>query len=329
MHENGEALGPGMSQALAAFASINLPALFAPDEGAARRFIEFFTANIRNPNTRRAYFGAVAAFAEWCEQRGARELRAIEPIHVAAYVEVLQMRLGVPSVKVHLAAIRMLFDWLVVGQVVPSNPALSVRGPKYSVRTGKTPVPCAEDARALFGSIDVTTLVGLRDRAFLGVMVYTFGRVGAVVAMRIEDVMMQRRRMSVRLHEKGGKLLDVPCNHNLEEYLQTYIDAAGIQHDKKRFLFRTAPGWSGKLSEKPLSQSDALRMVKRRWEQAGIETDICNHSFRGLGITEFLSNGGSLEDAQRLANHADPRTTRLYDRREDRITLDVVERIVI
>lgn len=318
-----------MSQSLATFAAIKLPALFAPDEAAGRRFIEFFVAGIRNPNTRRAYFGAVSAFAEWFERRGERDLRAIEPTHVATYVEVLLTRLSAPSVKLHLAALRMLFDWLVIGQVIPVNPALSVRGPKYSVTTGKTPVLSADEARSLFGAIDVTTVVGLRDRAFLGVMVYTFGRVGAAVLMLVEDVFIQRRRMFVRLHEKGGKLLDIPCHHNLEEYLVSYIEVAGIESDKKGALFRTAPGWSGKLSENPMSQCDAYRMIDRRSENAGIETDICNHSFRVLGITEFLLNGGSLEDAQRIANHADPRTTRLYDRRGDRITLDMIERIVI
>ena|ERR1035437_8678259 len=117
--------------------AMELPALFAPDKNAAKRFIEFFTANIRNPNTRRAYARAAVQFALWCEQNDLRELADIEPMHVAAYIEVLQTRLAAPSVKQHLAAVRMLFDWLVVGQVVAVNPASPVRGPKYSVKKGK------------------------------------------------------------------------------------------------------------------------------------------------------------------------------------------------
>ncbi len=124
-----------------------LPRLFAPDPAAARRFIEFFTANIRNPHTRRAYARAAVEFALWCEREDIRELADIEPIHVAAYIETLGLRLAAPSVKQHLAAIRMLFDWLVVGQVIAVNPASPVRGPKYSVKKGKTAVLSAEEAR--------------------------------------------------------------------------------------------------------------------------------------------------------------------------------------
>ena len=168
--------------------SATLPALFAPDPAAGKRFVEFFTANIRNPNTRKAYARAAAEFAAWCEQNGLRELRDIEPVHVAAYIETLQVRLAAPSVKLHLAAIRMLFDWLVVGQVIAVNPASAVRGPKHSVKKGKTPVLSAEEARALLDSIDPSSAVALRDRALIALMVYTFARVGAALKMRVEDV---------------------------------------------------------------------------------------------------------------------------------------------
>src|SRR5271157_5339603 len=142
-----------------------LPKLFAPDPDAARRFIEFFTANIRNPNTRRAYARAAVEFAVWCEHEDLRELADIEPVHIASYIETLQIRLAAPSVKQHLAAIRMLFDWLVVGQVVAVNPASPVRGPKYSVKKGKTAVLSAAEARTLLDSIASASHVALRDRA--------------------------------------------------------------------------------------------------------------------------------------------------------------------
>jgi len=165
--------------------SVSLPALFAPTADASKRFIEFFTANIRNPNTRKAYAWAVGEFATWCEANGLTELSDIEPVHVAAYIEILWQRLSAPSVKQHLAAIRMLFDWLVVGQVLATNPASSVRGPKHSVRKGKTPVLAADEARALLDSIDTSTQVGLRDRALIGLMVYTFARVGAALQIKL------------------------------------------------------------------------------------------------------------------------------------------------
>ena len=309
--------------------SEQIPALFAPDQRAAKRFVEFFTANIRNPNTRRAYARAVQDFGFWCEQNGFDELRDIEPVHVAAYVETLQLRLAAPSVKQNLAAIRMLFNWLVIGQVIAVNPASAVRGPKHSVKKGKTPVLTAEEARALIDSIEPTTPMNLRDRALIGLMVFTFARVNAALKMRVEDVYIQGRRTWVRLHEKGGKQHEMPCHHNLETYLHDYIEAAGIKGDSKGFLFRSATRRYGVLKEGSMTQPDAYRMIQRRATQAEIWTQIGNHSFRATGITEYLKNGGKIEIAQQMANHESARTTGLYDRRNDQVSLDEVERIII
>ena len=306
-----------------------LPALFRSTPAAAKRTLEFFTANIRNPNTRKAYARAVGGFAAWCGQNGMRELVDIEPVHVAAYVEQLQERLAAPSVKLHLAALRMLFDWLVVGQVIPMNPASSVRGPKHSARKGKTPVLTAEEARALLDAINISTPAGLRDRALIGLMVYTFARVGAVIAMQVGDVYVQGRRAWVRLHEKGGKQHEMPCHHKLDEYLHAYIDGAQLASDDKGWLFRSTVGRTGRLSERPLGQADVYRMIGRRAAAAGVWTKIGCHSFRATGITEYLRNGGKLEVAQQMANHESARTTGLYDRRGDGVSLDEVERIVI
>jgi site-specific recombinase XerD len=309
--------------------SLELPALFAPDKNAARRFIEFFTANIRNPHTRRAYARAAVEFANWCESAEIHELRDIEPVHVAAYIESLQNRLAAPSVKQHLAAIRMLFDWLVVGQVIAVNPASPVRGPKYSVKKGKTAVLSAEEARKLLDSIDASSHVGLRDRALIALMVYTFARVGAALQMRVEDVYTQKRRTWVRLHEKGGKRHEMPCHHNLDAYLHAYLGGAGLSSNPKNNLFPTAQGRTGFLSTRPMSQADAYRMIRRRATDARIATKIGNHSFRATGITEYLRNGGRREIAQQMANHESARTTGLYDRRDDELSLDEVEKIII
>ena len=306
-----------------------LPALFAPDAKTAERVIEFFTAHIRNPNTRKAYARATATFAAWCAEQGITELNQVRPVHVAAYVEGLQDKIAPPSVKLQLAALRMLFNWLVVNQVIPTNPAHAVRGPKHVVKKGKTPVLSAEEARELLDSIDTDSLVGLRDRALVGLMVYTFARVGAVIKMRGEDVYVQGRRTWVRLHEKGGKRHEMPCHHNLEHYLEAYIECAGISATSKGYLFRTARGRANQLSDRPMHQVDVYRMVSRRAHDAGVRTQICCHSFRATGITEYLRNGGKLEVAQQMANHESARTTGLYDRRYDQISLDEVERILI
>jgi len=306
-----------------------MPALFAPDGKTAERVLEFFTARIRNPNTRKAYARAAGAFANWCNDQGVFELGAVRPVHVAAYVEGLQQKIAAPSVKLQLAAIRMLFDWLVVGQVVPINPASSVRGPKHVVKKGKTPVLSVEEAHALLNSIDTTSPIGLRDRALMGLMVYTFARVGAVIKMRVEDVYVQGRRAWVRLHEKGGKRHEMPCHHNLEHYLDAYVEAAGIGKDGKGYLFRTAQGRTKQLSERPMRQADVYRMISRRAADAKVRTKIGCHSFRATGITEYLRNGGKLEIAQQMANHESARTTGIYDIRNDQVSLDEVERILI
>ncbi len=311
-------------------AAVVLPALFNFDQKAARRYVEFFTANIRNRNTRRGYSRAVQEFAAWCEGNDLTELRDIEPVHVAAYIEGLHARLKAPSIKVQLAAIRMLFDWLVVGQVVATNPASPVRGPKHSVKKGKTPVLAADEARALLDSIDSRTVVGLRDRALIALMIFTFARVGAAAErMKVEDVYMQSRRTWVRLHEKGGKRHEMPCHHSLEKYLHEYIEQAQLAADPKAYLFRSARGRTGQLTQNPMRQSDVYRMIGRRAAAADIGTKIGCHSFRATGITEYLRNGGKLEHAQQMANHESARTTGLYDRRGDQVSLDEVERILI
>jgi site-specific recombinase XerD len=307
-----------------------LPAIVAAAEPRAQvHFLEFFAATIRNPHTRRAYARAVGDFLAWCAARGVAALPEIQPLHVAAWIEELGREVSVPTVKQRLAAIRHLFDWLVRCQVVPANPAVSVRGPAYSVRRGKTPVLDPREARALLDAIDVSTPMGLRDRALIGLMVYSFARVGAALAMRVEDVFVQNRRLWVRLHEKGGKRHEMPCHHNLDEYLHAYLDGCALAGDRKGPLFRTIARGTGQLSRTPLPQANAYQMVRRRAAAAGIDTAVGNHSFRATGITAYLKNGGTLERAAAMANHASTRTTQLYDRRHDEVTLDEVERVMI
>jgi site-specific recombinase XerD len=293
------------------------------------RFLEFFTANIRNPHTRRAYAQATREFLTWCAAAGVPSIAAVQPLHVAAYVEQLSRERSAPTAKQRLAAIRHLFDWLVVGQVIPMNPAASVRGPKHIVKKGKTPVLSPKEARWLLESIDVSTQAGLRDRALIGLMVYSFARIGAALAMKVEDVYVQNRRLWVRLHEKGGKRHEMPCHHNLEAYLEAYLDGCGIRQDPKGPVFRTVGRNTRLLTRTPLPQANAYAMIRRRATAAGIKTRIGNHTFRATGITAYLKNGGTLEQAAAMANHASTRTTQLYDRRRDELTLDEVERIFI
>ncbi|MER9586487.1 tyrosine-type recombinase/integrase [Mesorhizobium sp. M0276] len=293
------------------------------------RFLEFFTANIRNPNTRKAYARAAMDFLAWCGDRGVTALPAIQPMHVAAWIEELGRSHSVPTVKQRLAAIRHLFDWMVVGQAMPSNPAHTVRAPKYSARTGKTPVLAPQEARQLIDSIPVDTIIGLRDRALIALMTYSFARIGAAIGMEVRDLFVQNRRLWVRLHEKGGKRHEMPCHHSLEQYLDAYLDAGALRDHPRSPLFRTIGRGTHQLSETPLTQGDAFAMIRRRAAAAGIDTLIGNHTFRATGITAYLKNGGTLEKAAHMANHASTRTTQLYDRRHDEVSLDEVERILI
>jgi site-specific recombinase XerC len=305
-----------------------LPTLVtAAGDCAGVRFLEFFASAIRDPHKRRAYARAAGDFLAWCAGAGVTALIEVQPLHVAAWIERQTQTHSAPTVKQRLAAIRHLFDWLVSGQIVPHNPAASVRGPSHTTKKGRTPVLDASEARQLLDRIDVTTPIGLRDRALIALMVFSFARVGAALAMRVEDVYVQQRRLWVRLREKGGRRHEMPCHHTLEAYLHAYIDGTGIGEDPKGPLFRTIRRGAGKLSTTRLPQANAYAMVRRRALAAGIGTAIGNHTFRATGITAYLKNGGTLENAAAMANHASTRTTQLYDRRHDDISLDEIERI--
>jgi site-specific recombinase XerC len=174
-----------------------LPAqLYAPTPQAAKRVLEFFTAQINNDHTRRAYLNASKRFADWCDKHGLRDLVDVEPIHVAAFVKDLQGSFSAPTVKQHLAALRMLFDWLVTGHIIETNPAHAVRGPKYVVKRGKTPVLASDEARQLLDSIDASTLKGLRDRALIGVMVYTFARVNLMAPLILHRRYLAKKNLT-------------------------------------------------------------------------------------------------------------------------------------
>jgi site-specific recombinase XerC len=302
--------------------AIVVPRLVA-DAGdrATKRFANFF-GSIANDNTRAAYQRACQCFFAWCGSRGFKELADIEPIHVGAYIKSMAGSLEKPTIKQHLAAIRMLFDYLVTGQIVAINPAHAVRAPKYVVKTGKTTVLDADQARKLLDSIDTSTVVGLRDRALISVMAFAVARIGAVVGMQVEDYYPKGKRWWVRLLEKGGKRHEMPAHHNLEAYLEAYVEAAGIRDGGKAPLFRSAAGRTGTLTEKPMNRIDAWHMIQRRAGGLGFRVKIGCHTFRATGITAYLEAGGTLENAQAMAAHESPRTTKLYDRTGDEITLD-------
>ncbi|MBN4056416.1 tyrosine-type recombinase/integrase [Rhodothermus sp. AH-315-K08] len=303
---------------------------------AAWRFVEYFTAAIANDHTRAAYFRAAGQFFAWCQTRGLA-LAAVAPVHVAAYLK--QRGGAVATIKQHRAALKMLFDHLVVGQIVSRNPVLEVKTPRQKLQKGKTPVLDTLQLQELYQYFEETIrtasertrVIALRDRAITASMLYTFGRVSAVAGLRLRDyVQMGHRTWGLCLQEKNGNYLEIPSHHVLDEYLAEYIEAAGIASDRDLPLFRAAAP-DRRLTDRPLKQTHVFRMIRRRAAHVGIAPDrICCHSFRATGITIYLCNGGDLATAQTIAGHASINTTRqFYDHTDNAVLKNEIERIRI
>jgi site-specific recombinase XerD len=307
---------------------VGLPALVA-QVGPAARFAwdELFKAHLQNSHTRMAYRRAVLRFLAWCEAQGL-ELRRVTPGTVGDYFD--HHPGSIPTKKQHLAAIRRFFDVLVMRHVTLLNPATSIRLERYQAVEGKTPEITVEQARTLLSSIDTSHVVGLRDRAVIGILIYTAARVGALAKLRLKDFTHDGTQWTLRFEEKGGKSREIPVRHELERFILEYLDAAGIRNDpKENPLLRTAANRTKRLTARPMTGVYLSWMVKRRIKDAGLPLRLSPHSFRVATITDLLNQGVPLEDVQYLAGHADPRTTRLYDRRQKRVTRNVVERISI
>jgi integrase/recombinase XerD len=297
--------------------------------GEAARFgwEEFFYAEHHNPHTQKAYMRAVKRFLSWCEGQGV-ELATISPGMVGKYLVGLG---GSPSKRnLHLSALRGFFDRLVNRHVVILNPAASVRGVKEQVIEGKTPEITIEQARTLLASVDTGHIVGLRDRAILATLAYTACRAGAVAKLRLQDFQSEGTQYVLRFQEKGGKSREIPVRHDLEGFILAYLEVAGIAGDGKDSPpFRSTRRRTKQLTGHALTTKAICELVKRRLKDAGLPLRLSPHSFRVTAITDLLTQGVPLEDVQYLAGHAEPRTTGLYDRRQKKVTRNIVERISI
>jgi site-specific recombinase XerD len=316
------------SRELAVVGTPTLPAL-VERAGPAGRFAweEFFYAEHHNPHTQKAYMAAVKRFLAWADGQGV-ELPAITPGLVGQYL----VGLGGSAAKrnLHLSALRGFFDRLVNRHVVILNPAASVKGVKDQVMEGKTPEITIDQARTLLASVETGHVVGLRDRAILATLAYTACRGGAVARLRLGDFQSDGSQYVLRFQEKGGKSREIPVRHDLEGFIRAYLDAAGIGADAKDSpLFRAGNGRTKRLTGNGLSSKIICELVKRRLKDAGLPNRLSPHSFRVTAITDLLTQGIPLEDVQYLAGHAEPRTTGLYDRRQKKVTRNIVERISI
>jgi integrase/recombinase XerD len=323
-----------------------LPRLLA-DAGPAAAYAwdEFLLGQLRNPHTRAASTLAIRQFLAWIEPQGV-PLERITPGMIGTFFD--QHRGSLATKKLHLSAIRRLFDVLVLRHIIVLNPAHSVRGERYQVIEGKTPALTVEQAATLLASIStantdgdgrtatdadgkaIPCLLGLRDRAVIGMLIFTAARAGAVARLRMRDLAYDGSQWSLRFAEKGGKSREIPVQHKLQQFLLDYLDAAGLREAPRDMpLFRTAFRKTGRLTGNGISGVDICRLVKRRIQHAGLPQRISPHSFRVTTVTDLLTQGVPLEDVALLAGHADTRTTRLYDRRQRNVTRNIVERISV
>ncbi len=317
--ENGLPALPLETAAAAVLHRAGNNALFAADE--------FFQATISNTHTRRAYCRAVDSFLTWCAG-GNIDLRQVSPGTAGVYLQSLQG--SAPTKNQNLAALRRFFDCLVTRHAVALNPFSSVRGIRHAVVEGKTAEITIEQARTLLKSIDISTVVGLRDKAILGVLAYTGARVGAVATLRLGDLRDFGGQRALRFREKGGKDREIPVRHDLDEWLKEYVQVAAISDDSGTSpLFRTSEKNRPALTGKAYSADLIRQMMKRRLADAGLPHLYSPHSFRVTVVTDLLKQNIPLEDVQFLAGHSSPTTTRIYDRRRRKVTRNIVERISI
>jgi len=177
-------------------------------------------------------------------------------------------------------------------------------------------------------TVEVTDLLGLRDRCIVACLVYTAARAGAVAGLRRRDLTHGGSQWTLRFREKGGKSREIPVRHDLEQTLFGYLRAAGLDAAPGDApLFPTAYRATDRLTDRALTGGDVCRLVKRRLRQLGLPDRLSPHSFRVATVTDLLGQGVALEDVAYLAGHADVRTTRLYDRRERRVTRNGPDRL--
>jgi integrase/recombinase XerD len=307
-----------------------LPPLVQASGGAGQfAWDEFFLGHIRNPHTRSAYERAVRRFLAWSNPE-IDHLTRITPRMIANFIDSIPGK--APTRKLYLAALRQFFDVLVNRHVIILNPAASVKGEKYVVADGEglTPEITVEQVRTLLQSIEMKTILDYRDAAILGCLRFTGARVGAVASLTYGAFVFDGLEYSLAFVEKGNKQRRIPVNSSLKVMILDYMKAAeGVEWKKDSPLFRASHGRTERLSNQAVTGNGIYRMMKRRLKLAKLPLHLVPHSIRACVVTDLLNQGLPLEDVQTLVGHADPRTTRLYDRRNRQVTRNLVERISV
>jgi integrase len=308
-------------------------------EKAAEALLNVLDGQIRNIHTRAAYKRAWKAFFEFCALYKL-ELERIKPYHFELWMkyntgntEAKRRPLATATLRQHLAGIRLLFDSLLEQGIVDLNPAARAKAPRLQRESSHTPVFEEEEIKAFMGSIKPDSLISIRDKALFSVLIYTWARVSAVVALRIEDYYERKGTRWLRLAEKRGKIHEVPVHSRAREAIDQWLTSSGLGDNPAAPLF---PAFYGKNKLAETQNPKALRhmhptsvwkLVQLRALASGIKKRVCCHSFRATGITEYMNRGGTLEVAQRIAGHSQLSTTKIYDRSQDRLTIEEIERV--
>jgi integrase/recombinase XerD len=292
----------------------------------AETLLEILGARLRNPNTRSAYRVAWRAFLDFCSKRQL-ELEVVKAYHVGAW---LDQHTGSRSTqRQHLAAVRLLFDHLMMRGVVEYNPAARAKPPRLVRETSHTPVFEEAEIVSFLDSINANSVKDIRDKAIFCVLLYSWCRVSALVNLTVADYYERAGQRWLRFQEKRGKEHEVPVHSKAKEAIDLWLAASCLTSSPSAPLF-PAFGKNGETIElKHLDRRSILKLVEKRASASGITKRVCCHSFRATGITEYMNSGGIIEIAQQIAGHKSSSTTRIYDRSRDRLTIQEIERVQI
>jgi site-specific recombinase XerD len=279
---------------------------------------------VRNLNTRKAYKTAWRSFFQFCSEFKL-ELDRAKPYHVGMW---LKRHTGsVATQRQHLAGVRLLFDHLLEKGVVDINPAARAKAPRLERECAHTPIFEQNEIKAFLDAIKVESLIDKRDKALFSTLAYSWARVSAAVGLKVEDYYERNGERWLRLHEKRGKIHEVPVHSNAREAIDQWLLASSLGCNPSAPLF---PAF-GKNKETPelrhMDRTSVWKLVQARARASGLEKRVCCHSFRATGITEYMSAGGSLDIAQRIAGHSQLSTTKIYDRSQDRLTMAEIEKV--
>jgi integrase/recombinase XerD len=292
----------------------------------AETFLELLGARVRNPNTRIAYRVAWRSFLAFCSARQL-ELGKCKAYHVGAW---LDQHAGSKSTqRQHLAAVRLLFDSLLMRGVVEYNPAARAKPPKLVRESSRTPVFEQAEIAAFLASIKPNTLKGIRDKAIFSVLLYSWCRVSALTSLRVADYYERSGTRWLRFQEKRGREHELPVHSKAREAIDLWLEACGLCSNAEAPLFPSFAKDRDRLSSRHLNRRSVLKLVERQADASGLLKKVCCHSFRATGITEYMNRGGTIDVARRIAGHQSSTTTKIYDRSRDRLTLEEIERVSI